>query len=434
MYLAVKGYKSICDKRAVAINGLTILSGANSSGKSSFMQPFLLIKQTVESHYDAKVISLEGDNVKLTDSSQVLSKVPNAPSSSFNVYYGDEKESIDIEFIYSKNTGFSANRITVENEKEYPAGLEIKKGMTEKEIESQIPNADLLQVKKYFQEKHSKNFKLCVERNKCFLKIRLKDSEGPYGFNASIEPSSDFEKMIAKLIHVPGLRGNPERSYRVSYADSVFPGSFEKYVAGIISNWKSGKYRHAKFEKLVKNLSDLGLASGIDTSKVNDTRIEIKVSRFSNCAAEHDKVNIADVGFGVSQTLPVLVALLAANRGQLVYIEQPELHLHPKAQYRLAMIIADAVKRGVLVVIETHSSILIRGVQTLVAKGELDNNLVSLNWFQQNPSNGQAEVTAATLDELGAFGDWPEDFDDTSLMADEKYLDAVEKAVYEKNK
>ena len=47
---------------------------------------------------------------------------------------------------------------------------------------------------------------------------------------------------------------------------------------------------------------------------------------------ETDMVNIADVGFGVSQVLPVLVALIAAEPGQLVYLEQPELHLHPRAK------------------------------------------------------------------------------------------------------
>ena len=56
-------------------------------------------------------------------------------------------------------------------------------------------------------------------------------------------------------------------------------------------------------------------------------------------------VNIADVGFGVSQVLPVLVALIVAEPGQLVYLEQPELHLHPRAQVALARVLADAAKQ-----------------------------------------------------------------------------------------
>ena len=84
-----------------------------------------------------------------------------------------------------------------------------------------------------------------------------------------------------------------------------------------------------------------------------------------------DLVSIADVGFGISQTLPVIVALLAAEPGQLVYIEQPEIHLHPRAQMAMAKILADAANRGVRVVAETHSSLLLLGIQSLVAEGKL---------------------------------------------------------------
>ncbi|MEM7420784.1 MAG: hypothetical protein AAF364_13775 [Pseudomonadota bacterium] len=76
MELSIEGYKSIASKKQLEINGLTILSGANSSGKSSFMQPFLVLKQTIENHYDSGFLQLLGENAKLTDSTQLISKVP----------------------------------------------------------------------------------------------------------------------------------------------------------------------------------------------------------------------------------------------------------------------------------------------------------------------------------------------------------------------
>ena len=88
-------------------------------------------------------------------------------------------------------------------------------------------------------------------------------------------------------------------------------------------------------------------------------------------------VSIADVGFGVSQVLPVLVALIVAQPGQLVYLDEPELHLHPRAQVALAQVLVDAAKRGVRVVAETHSSLLLLAVQTLVAEGSLPSELVN---------------------------------------------------------
>ncbi len=135
-------------------------------------------------------------------------------------------------------------------------------------------------------------------------------------------------------------------------------------------------------------------------------------------------VHIVDVGSGVSQVLPVLIALQWARPGQVVYLEHPELHLHPRAQSALAKVLADAAKRGVRVVVETHSSLLLLGIQTLVAEEELLPEKVKLYWFQRD-KEGHTEVKPADLDEAGAFGDWPEDFADVSLKAESRYLDAA---------
>ena len=140
-------------------------------------------------------------------------------------------------------------------------------------------------------------------------------------------------------------------------------------------------------------------------------------------------MNIADVGVGVSQTLPVLVALRAAQPGQLVYIEQPETHLHPRAQFLLAQVLAAAADRGVRVVVETHSSILLLGVQTLVAEGKLPPDKVKLHWFQRG-KDGRTTVRSGELDDAGAFGDWPEDFDDLMLEVQKRYLDAADKRLF----
>ena len=105
--------------------------------------------------------------------------------------------------------------------------------------------------------------------------------------------------------------------------------------------------------------------------------------------------------------MPVLVALLVADEGQLVYIEQPELHLHPRAQYRLAQIMADAARRGVRLVAETHSALLLLHLRTLLAKGEIDPDLVRLHWFSRDPGDGTTSIHTADMDENGAFGDWP---------------------------
>ena len=206
----------------------------------------------------------------------------------------------------------------------------------------------------------------------------------------------------------------------------MFPGTFEIYAASIIHHWQSTQDQ--RLHDLGTALELLGLTWKVGTKKVDDVSIEVMVGRliYGEKKDPNDLVSIADVGFGISQTLPVIVALLAAEPGQLVYIEQPEIHLHPKAQMAMAQILADAANRGVRVVAETHSSLLLLGVQSLVAEGKLSSDNVKLHWFKRRPVDGVTEVYSADVDKAGAFGDWPEDFDDTELHAERDYLDAVE--------
>ena len=78
---------------------------------------------------------------------------------------------------------------------------------------------------------------------------------------------------------------------------------------------------------------------------------------------------------------------------------------------------------------ETHSSLLLLGVQTLVAEGELEPDKIKLHWFQRD-GDGRTQVRSADLDEAGRFGDWPEDFDDVTLQAQKEYLDAADRRLF----
>lgn len=296
------------------------------------------------------------------------------------------------------------------------------------DVAHQVPDKKFKVIEEMYK-KDGKNPKWSIKRNKCFLLAAFGIENDEFTpIKVGINPAGLLERLISSMIHVPGLRGNPERTYKILASDEIYPGSFEKYIASIIVEWKKLKSKKDKIEELTKQLFMLGLATNIEATRINDTRVELQVSRF-NDNNQTDTVNIADVGFGVSQILPVLVALLCAKKGQLVYIEQPELHLHPNAQFRLSEIIAKASKRGVMVVVETHSSILLRGFQIQVVKKVLDHEKVSLNWFTQDNESGETQVATEQLDELGAFGEWPEDFDNVSLNVEQIYLDAVEEAL-----
>jgi predicted ATPase len=429
--LSIAGYKSIAEQRTIEIGGLTILAGANSSGKSSFMQPLLLIKQTLENDFDAGALLLDGFNVKLSDSSQIRSKVPATEQDRFTVGLVDEDTEVLVSYQLNEKTGIAVESV-YHKSSTFRNGIRLHLDLTESEIDNIFPDDHifLALAKQLLGKGEALRWK--VVRNRCFLELMLRKERSFIPFDSGFAPCEHLAALATKLIHVPGIRGNPERSYRAAATDaSSYPGSFEKYVASIIHHWQTDKAQHTKIGQLQSQLQALGLASAIAAEKLNDTRLEIRISRHNGYSStQSDLVNIADVGFGVSQILPVLVALLVAREDQLVYIEEPELHLHPRAQFALAKVIASAVsERNIKVVIETHSSILIRGVQILVVKGELNPEQVSLNWFTQDPATGQTDITEAKLDKLGAFGDWPEDFDAVTLDVEKQYLDAVEQVL-----
>lgn len=236
-----------------------------------------------------------------------------------------------------------------------------------------------------------------------------------------------LEEYIRSIIHVPGLRGNPERTYPVTAIGEQFPGTFEHYVASVINNWQTTK--SSKLKDLARYLRILGLTGKVDTKQINDTQVEIRVARlpcnFNPKTKSTEMVSIADVGFGVSQTLPALVALLVAEPEQLVYLEQPEIHLHPRAQAALADILIESANRGVRVVIETHSDLILKRIQSLVAEDRIKPDKVKLHWFTRD-QEGCTNITTADLDKAGTFGDWPEDFSEVDLQEESRYLDAAE--------
>lgn len=396
--IAVEGFKSIATKQSIEIRPLTILAGANSSGKSSIMQPLLMLKQTLEQTFDPGPLWIGGPNVKFTKTEQFHPRRNDgAPPSDLVLEFGFKKAEFDI--IFGK--GSAGMEVLQERSSTGLADYVLRPNMTSEEIEKLVGRGSGSQFE--------------VVRNRFFLSFRSSDGLG-IGVTAWVEP------FCRKVIHVPGLRGTRSRNYLAIPIGPSFPGTFDDYAASVIAHWQSEGSDNAY--ALNQDLEHMGLSQKVVATRLNDTEIELLVNRLA-VLDPYDLVSVADVGFGVSQTLPVLVALRAAGDDHLVYLEEPEIHLHPRAQTKLADVLADAAKRGVRVVAETHSSLLLTAIQTLVAKGELDPKLVKLHWFQRDPKTGNTQVSSADLDENGAFGDWPEDFDDVILNAERQYLDAV---------
>jgi hypothetical protein len=422
--LEVVGFKSISAPCGVQIQPLTVLAGANSSGKSSMLQPLLMLKQTLDASFDPGPLLLDGPNVRFTEADQFFSRqLREGATREFSVSIGVPKSTFKLSFIRARPKGVGLHSMEFD-----AAGRKmlLSRDSTQDELRAALPSSYL----EIFEDlKHaSEDLVWRVERVRCFFEVKVeRPTKGrhvlfPFGFS----PADPLGKLLREAIHVPGLRGNPERAYKTTAVGPLFGGTFPDYVASVVNHWKNS--RDGNLDALGEQLHLLGLSWKVTADQINDTQLEIRVGRLQQGVrgGAKDLVNIADVGFGVSQILPVLVALLAAGPGRLVFIEQPEIHLHPRAQAAMGDILAAAARRGVRVVVETHSALLLLRLQTLVAEGYLAPELLSFNWFTRRPRDGATEVTPASLDRRGRFGDWPEDFGEVSLHEEARYLDAAE--------
>jgi hypothetical protein len=419
--ITVGGFKSIATKQSIEIRPLTILAGANSSGKSSFIQPLLLLKQTLEAPYDPGPLLLNGPNIKFTSGDQIIAR-SEPPGKGWLASQVALRVPLEVGLRTGRGGDFKATfRYDVgpafsvlETETLMGDGrvIVLRPEMSHQEIATSI-NQSMPPV--------PPDGTWSIGRDRFWLKPRYAVGRETYDQLAMLTVAP----WIAGVLHVPGLRGSMDRAYPNTGVGPTFPGTFDHYVASLVDLWQTDENVDHRL-RLVARLKNIGLTRIVQARRINDTQIALYVDRLpATSLSSFDLVNIADVGFGVPTVLPVLVALIAALPGQAVYLEQPELHLHPRAQVRLADALAEAARRGVRIIAETHSSLLIRGIQTLVAKGQLDPNVVKLHWFSRSNEDGTTTVTSRDLDDNGAFGDWPMDFDEVELKSEGDYLDAV---------
>jgi len=420
--LRIQGFKSLRDLTEVHFRPLTILAGANSSGKSSLMQPLLLLKQTFDAPYDPGPLLLDGPHVAFSDVRQIFWYAAGKQQSKrFTIGIESSRQNgveITFERVKGRTKAHPESLQIVECVwQDKKDRLELRIGMSGEEIAeaASYPWSGLpkkLRLPKELQRR------VTVVRSRAFLVIGIEEGISWPG------PWMSFEPLLRAFIHVPGLRGNPARTYKQTAVENYFPGVFQDYVASVVARWQSEK--PDLLQALGKDLHQLGLTWKVEARQISATEVELRTGRLqeSRRGGARDMVSIADVALGVSQVLPVVVSLLAAQPGQVVYLEQPEIHLHPRAQVALADLLVRAVQRGVQVIAETHGELLLLGIQSLVAAGQLDPEMVKLHWFDRD-EEGATQVTSADLDEQGTFGDWPVDFADVSMGAMHAYLDAT---------
>lgn len=130
-------------------------------------------------------------------------------------------------------------------------------------------------------------------------------------------------------------------------------------------------------------------------------------------------LDITDVGFGISQVLPVIIQGFLSDKNSTTIIEQPEIHLHPKIQADLADLFIDIIKvsSGRKLIIETHSEYILKRLRRRISEGKISSDKVSICLFSPQTKNKGAEVDVLEIADKGFF-EWPEDFYGGELFKD----------------
>jgi len=143
-----------------------------------------------------------------------------------------------------------------------------------------------------------------------------------------------------------------------------------------------------------------------------------RVNQISLRYAFEDKIGVSksykatNTGFGLTYTLPILIAMLSASKGSLLLFENPEAHLHPKGQAKLGELMARAASCGVQIVAETHSDHIFNGICMAVHSDILPPEMVKLHFFERKEDNLYSEVISPRMDRKGSIDQWPDGFFD----------------------
>lgn len=431
--LSLENFKSWQSTGAVRLAPLTGLFGTNSSGKTSLLQYLLMLKQTAESPDrnlvldlgDAKsrvelgtyrdVVhrhSLEGELAwdmawKLKES--LVVKDPAKKSS--DLLQGDML-GFGANIHWEKNGGSGSGRPAVRRMRYAFAGAQF--GMDE--VAGSQGQYELSTSSRKFRFKRvpGRAWNLPPPL-KCY---GFPDQVRNYFQNAAFlsDFELEFEKLMSQVFYLGPLREYPKREYPWGGAQPSDMGQRgEKVVEALLASrdqnvlysYGKGKKRRTLVEVVATWLKELGLIDSFEVRPVaaGSKLFQVWVRR----QAGAEEVLLTDVGFGVSQILPVITLCYYAPEGSVLLLEQPEIHLHPRVQAGLADVFIDAIqRRNIQIIVESHSEHLLRRLQRNIAEDKFPAPNTALYFCEIE--SGVSRLVELAVDLYGNIENWPEGF------------------------
>jgi predicted ATPase len=355
--LHLRNFKCFEDQR-FELGQMTLLSGLNGTGKSSVIQSLVLLRQSYQQGILRTVgLALNGDLVQLGTASDVL-------------FEGAIKSEFGFDL------GFS-NQMSACWRFEYDVEADVVK-LASPPVPDEIYNTSLFRDS--FQY-------LSAERS------------GP----RAAFPTSDYWVREHRQL---GVRGE-----YTSHFISLFGA--HRIVSEVL--------RHPREQAMTLKPqieSWMGEVSpGVQVHAKSHPDIDLVSLQYSFVLGDQVGSNpyrSTNVGFGITYTLPIVVALLASAPGDLVLLENPEAHLHPQGQVKIGELMARAASCGIQVVVETHSDHILNGVRIAVRDGLVSPDQLRIYFLGRRAAASQinSQVIEPKVDRNGRIDRWPDGFFD----------------------
>lgn len=364
--LSLRNFKCFREQ-SFALRPLNLLTGQNGMGKSSVIQSLLVLRQSELARMLDEGLLLNGDLVRLGNAQSVL-------------YEGATEEIVRIGIRAADETAWSW-------------AFDASRG-----------DAEVLPLRK--EPSHSTNPAFGSLFHATGLRYLAAERIGPR------------EAHVLADYHTEQLRDlGSDGTYAVAYLASHADETVAKPML-----------REAPSTRLLDQvtawMSAISPGIRLSTEKFNAIdRVSLGI-RFSSGRAFSGTLRPTSVGFGVSYTLPVLVALLSARSEDVVLIENPEAHLHPRGQMAVGELLSCAAAAGVQVIVETHSDHVLNGARLCVKRGIVMPEQVGLFYFARGDEEERIvhHVASPTIDKDGRIDEWPEGFFDQWDLALEQLL------------
>src|SRR5437016_3401627 len=281
--IAVTGFKSLATKADVEIRPLTVLAGANSSGKSSLMQSVLLMKQTFDNErIPPGPFWLSGELAAYTRADQFLTMDPKQPDAPRRLTIELEAEGNWVELSFVRT---SESDLAVVGTASREAGGERTWKLT-RDTSPEVLQVIFSSVSgRTANEPLFRHTELLPSPDRCLLGVAVRFPGSPIIPIFHRPEVLGLRNKVQDILYVSGLRGSSEREFYLHGLPSAgsFPGDFEDYVPSILEGWKNGSTQtglgYESLNVMREALQLLELASDVQTRRLNESQIEVRVPR-----------------------------------------------------------------------------------------------------------------------------------------------------------